>query len=105
MTRFEYEEALLMELEGLDKLNKLFGAFNEMLDGGLVEFGDYLDEDLNDCLSLVLTICKMVHEDDIQRSGQGPTPGIIKQLDDVQNEVSVLQAGLPCKRGVPDENG
>jgi hypothetical protein len=98
----KYEQNLLMELEGLTNLQKLFQGFDNILEEMIDEYGDTLDSNLVICLECVrydinLTLSGVVKFEDFK------VQGILKQLDDVQDEVQTLQAGLPTKQGVKDE--
>lgn len=99
----KYEHELLKELEGLTNLQKLFQGFDNILSEFLEEYRSELDPNLVTLLEMLqydvnLTLEGEIVVDDIR------VLGIIKQLDDVSDEVQVLQAGLATKHGIPDED-
>lgn len=103
MSPESWENDLRMEAEGLTQIMLLLQASDEMLAGFLSEYGEYLDNNL-------VTLLEMYRYDvNITLNGVVPLDdkevhGIVKQLDDVMDEIQTLQAGLPTKRGVPDED-
>jgi len=99
----EYERDLLMEAEGLDYLSKLFQGFDNLLDGAITEYGEYLQP------QLVVVLEVIRYEINLTLSGKvvvdhKKIPGILLQLEDVQDEIQVLQAGLPTKQGIEGED-
>ena len=91
-----------MEAEGLKYLLELFQGIDGLLGKFSDEYGEYVDE--------TLMLAVMCLQYDVQVITEGKVifdkttvPGIVKQLDDVMDEVTVLQAGLPTKKGVADE--
>lgn len=99
----KYEQNLLIELEGLTNLQKLFQGFDNILSEFLEEYRSELDPNLVTLLEMYqydvnLTLEGEIVIDDIK------VPGIMKQLYDVADEVQVLQAGLATKHGIPDED-
>lgn len=102
MTR-QFEARLLFEAEGLDRLSKLFQGFDDILAEFVEEYGDYLDTNLVTLLECVRYDVNMTLNGTVPMDNE-KVPGILKQLEDVMDEVQTLQAGLPTKHGIPDED-
>lgn len=98
----KFEHDLLMELEGLTFLQSLFQGFDKML----AEFiSEYTTLDPN----LVVVLERIRYDVNLALNGtvqldKIKVEGIIKQIDDVMDEVQVLQCGLKTKKGVPNED-
>lgn len=100
---FPYEKDILLEAEGLQYLSKLFQGFINLLEEAKEEYGDALDPNLVVCLEIMqydaaLTLDSSVKFEDVT------VPGINKQLEDTMDQVQTLQAGLPTKKGITDED-
>lgn len=99
----KWETNLLREAEGLKYLLELFQGIDGLLAKFTEEYGEYVDPTLLmavECLQYdVATIAEgsIVLEDKTVK-------GIVGQLDTVMDEVKVLQAGLPTKKGISDED-
>ena len=98
-----FEDDLLHEAEGLDRLVRLFQTFDECLERLIDEYGNDLDPSLILCLELIrydvnLTLNGVVKYDRFK------VPGLVAQLEDVMDEIQTFQAGLKNKKGVKDEN-
>jgi len=105
MTRQAWEQRLLNEYDTLNMLNKLLTIFVDLLDQIITENGDKIDDDLCDYLKVVLIMTRGVNELIIvDPETDAETDGITKQMDDVMDEINTFQAGLPTKRGVPEED-
>lgn len=103
MTREQWENDLLVEADALDGLSKLFATFIDLLDQTLIDNCEYLDEDLVGVMAIVSAECTIVLERQVKYKGK-KVPGILKQLEDVMDEVQTLQAGKETKHGIPDED-
>lgn len=98
-----HEHDLLMEAEGLQNLHKLFQGFDDILADFVEEYGDYLDTNLITLLECVRYDVNMTLNGTVPMDNE-KVPGILKQLEDVMDEIQTLQAGLPPKQGVKDED-
>ena len=98
-----YEKNLLMEAEGLKYLLELFQGIDGLLAKFADEYGEYIDSTLLVALECLQYDVSVIAEGSIVMGDQ-TVPGIVKQLDDVMDEISVLQAGLATKQGVENED-
>lgn len=99
----EYEKNLLLEAEGLKYLLELFQGIDGLLAKFNEEYGEYVDETLLLAIECLRYDVNVIAEGKIIMD-KTTVPGIVGQLDDVMDEVAVLQAGLPTKQGVKDED-
>ena len=104
MTRQPWETELLMEFEGLDHFSKLLSAVDDMVESGLLEYGEYLDPNLVVCLECLRYDLNLTLSGQIRFDKKLVVDGVLKQLEDCADEVQTLQAGLPTKGGVKDED-
>ena len=98
-----HERNLLMEAEGLKYLLELFQGIDGLLGKFADEYGEYVDTTLLTAIECVRYDVQVITEGNIVMD-QTTVPGILKQLDDVMDEVQVLQAGLATKHGIPEED-
>ena len=98
-----HEKDILMEMEGLDYLVQLFQGFEGLLGKAIEEYGEYLDPNVVMALECIQYDITSLTEGTIEFENAS-VPGLVKQLDDVADEVRTLQAGLPTKEGVADED-
>lgn len=102
----KWEKAILMELEGLEKLMQLYIAFEKLAWENLEEYGDYIEPKLRRVLEKHLDAMHVIITSKF-KVGEGKrvfaVNGLIKDYEDVFNEVEALQAGKPNKEGVQDE--
>ena len=104
MTPQGFEQRKLLEAEGLQRLVTLYNVFLDEYASIRQEYGEHLDDDLMAMLNVIEYAIATALEAYVQPEGrEEPVPGIVKQLDDVMDEISILQAGLKTKRGITDE--
>lgn len=99
----QWEKDLLLEAEGLKYLLELFQGIDGLLAKFSEEYGEYIDPTLLMAIECIQYDVATIAEGSIVLDDK-TVPGIVKQLDDVMDEIHVLQAGLPTKQGVKDEN-
>ena len=98
-----FEKDLLMELEGLKYLLELFQGIDGLLGKFTDEYGEYIDTTTLIAIECLRYDVQVITEGKIVMD-KTTVPGILRQLDDVMDEVSVLQAGLKTKKGIPQED-
>lgn len=95
-----WEHELLMELEGLQKMVQLYIAFEDLAWKCLEEYGDYMEPRLATVLEKHLDAMHVIISTKFKVTEGGrvyKVNGLIKDYEDVLNEVETLQAGLPAK--------
>lgn len=98
-----WEKDLLMEAEGLKYLLQLFQGIDGLLGKFSEEYGDYVDSTLLIAIECLRYDVQVITEGKIVMD-KTTVPGILRQLDDVMDEVHVLQAGLSTRKGVENED-
>lgn len=104
MANQPYEDDLLMEAEGLDKLLSLYNAVQGMLADILLDYRDYLEPNLVFLLerNLLFTVT-LINKSFVFTSEDGKhtleIDGLLAQIEDVMDEIQVFQAGKPTKKG------
>lgn len=99
-----YEDDLRIEADVLDKLVKLFGASEEMLGAFIEEGTNYLDPKLINCLQYVQFVIASGLQEGFELETGEKVPGLVRQYDNVLDEITTLQAGKPTKDGIPFED-
>lgn len=92
----KWETNLLREAEGLKYLLDLFQGIDGLLAKFNEEYGEYIDPTLLVAIECLQYDVAVISEGNIVMD-ETTAPGILKQLDDVMDEINVLQAGLPTK--------
>ena len=92
----KFESDLLREAEGLKYLLELFQGFDSLLAKFNEEYGEYIDTTLLMAVECLQYDVAVIAEGNIVLD-ETTVPGIIKQLDDVMDEVQVFQAGKATK--------
>lgn len=101
----KFEKDLLMEAEGLKALVTLFNVYLDEFDRIKKEYGEYFDHHLYTVLLyLEVKLAVLLEKEFVIKKENLTIPGIVKQLDDVMDEIQTFQAGLETKRGIPDED-
>ena len=98
MPKEEWENDLLMECEGLQHLVQLFQGIDGLLGKFSEEYGEYIDPTTLLAIECLRYDVQVITEGSIVMDKQ-TVPSLIKQLDDVLDEITVLQAGLPTREG------
>lgn len=105
----DWEKALLGEQATLITICQTWHIFCKVTEAELEQHGEFLDENLVYCLQKILRKVKsMTYVGAKLDLGDGnivEVPSLAEQLADVNDEILALNPGLPCKRGVKDENG
>jgi hypothetical protein len=104
MTRQQWENELLMEFEGLDYFARILKATDELLEQGLDEYGSELDPNLVVCLECLRYDLNLTLSGKVRFGKKLLVDGVLKQLENCADEVQTLQAGLPTKGGIKDED-
>lgn len=98
-----YEKEILSEAEGLDHLSKLFQGFDTLLEEALLEY-DTLDPNLVMLCETIRYDINLLLSESVTLDDGTKIPGILKQLEDVMDEVQTLDCGGKTKDGIPDED-
>lgn len=98
-----HEKDILMEMEGLDHLVQLFQGFEGLLGKAIEEYGEYLDPNVVTALECLQYDVVSLTEGTIEFENAS-VPGLLKQLDDVADEVKTFDCGGKTKDGIPDED-
>lgn len=99
----KWETNLLREAEGLKYLLELFQGIDGLLAKFTEEYGEYIDPTLLVAIECIQYDVSVIAEGNIVMD-EKTVKGIVGQLDDVMDEINVLQAGLPSKKGISDED-
>jgi hypothetical protein len=102
MTR-EFEKRKLLEAEGLQRFITLHNVYLDEMEELLEEYSDFLDDELVGILHMLQYMAAVTLEAEVPVEGSKPVIGLVRQYEDVMQEIEVTQAGKPTKHGIPDE--